>query len=1270
MVITHKKITKLEKAYFDIINRLNNAGIKYETENKIIPHWDPNARDDKGNPIPKPADDSIGTGTAWIKIFNKDRKQVFVYFCCHLVECKTCTYDRFITVYDYHDDVNDTNLLGMETVTGLTPYTQTPIDDRTIYFKTTTTSNLLFAKPRTKTEDTPCPTCHGRGLITTVKEVSVGNQYKPKVKVAVDSLCTDCNGTGKVIPVTEYSKVNEIKIYEFFVKPGEKNGDPAYNRVHDGTIPGLDDEEPRNQGEGGLIKYTNRLYNDKNSYNYSEVYGLAKVTTFNTEIYHDSQGRCFTTLDELYDFIAKTNLENSGKSEWEKTDLSKYLFVIPVFEKYMKTVAPESDDDEPTEVEDYRLVDLRFYQTNYVDRFGKLIPITVFANFTTERPYDSDDDEYLDNYSTNGVTAWINGSKSAFNDYYYYLSDSYECAANFTKHCGEIEKTVSTYKYTSGKYVIHTPDIESFTDIADTDRIWNFICHRDRNLPIIPFDENSLYIAQAYNPFKADLTSEQFNIFKNILAQKTASFNDPLDAAIMLDTDSMPYQNYIYPINYFRGTAKTAKALLPDVGQMLRFPAPLEFIKTSNNSTMEFGIGGGPQSYPNTAPGLIFNDFTYNAVVSFDVHAKFNKIDTSVKPDADSVSVLAIKLGAILKELHEYREIDIIGTFYVSVSDIEEVRDPSDPTKVSYKWPAEINKQIKDLFISQNYMTIPGWSFPFKNLRLVVDVSFVTGNTTAYDYSDVDITVDMTVTTNLDEANAVDQATHMLNPGCNDITLLPKVKYNYNNFPEGVFHYYIKEFETYIKNYIFYKYTDKFMTLESDGKMKLIPETIESQDEYHGFMNILYNQKLRSIYTKMDSTKDDFLCPGCNGDENIQCSLCNGKRRLQMYGYNFDTINIDRRPGGNTYSNYLVRYKCPSMESESIDHIDHYSGGSIHKRCRICAGTGSVIRYYYLKAFDFCNLSEYDGRNPVEVDDLSNLEALDIINKAKDKMVLEKGSKTYEPYLNFIIRKHYGEAIGTTLDFGTYYPLYNAAVNNLVFYILNGKFIQYLYWNGFEHIKVNYGYNYIYSTKTYTKEEWERNKSGCTNNTVLYRVITGEKDVDEMVGFYVIRVENINQSNNALDPDYTLSTDPPGTSPHVVRVQRIYFDKAWVYSNLLNDMNFKHFNMFTEKVYNIIGAHQNLDEYVHQHEDDGTDNYEHRCQTCGGTGEVDGETCTTCNGTGANPDYEVKELKFAKHIYGYTSMPYINTDNISFEVNDQETPIVGSKGYEEIEFEE
>ena len=178
MVITHKKITKLEKAYFDIINRLNNAGIKYETENKIIPHWDPNARDDKGNPIPKPADDSIGTGTAWIKIFNKDRKQVFVYFCCHLVECKTCTYDRFITVYDYHDDVNDTNLLGMETVTGLTPYTQTPIDDRTIYFKTTTTSNLLFAKPRTKTEDTPCPTCHGRGLITTVKEVSVGNQYR------------------------------------------------------------------------------------------------------------------------------------------------------------------------------------------------------------------------------------------------------------------------------------------------------------------------------------------------------------------------------------------------------------------------------------------------------------------------------------------------------------------------------------------------------------------------------------------------------------------------------------------------------------------------------------------------------------------------------------------------------------------------------------------------------------------------------------------------------------------------------------------------------------------------------------------------------------------------------------------------------------------------------------------------------------------------------------------------------------------------------------
>lgn len=1229
MVITHKKITKLEKAYFDIINRLNNAGIKYETENKIIPHWDPNARDNMGNPIPKPADDSIGTGTAWIKIFNKDRKQVYVYFCCHLVECKTCTYDRFITVYDYHDDVNDTNLLGMETVFGLTPYTQTPINDRTIYFKTTSTPNLLFAKPKTKTEDTPCPTCHGRGLITTTKEVSVGNQYKPKVIITIDSPCTDCNGTGKIIPETEYSKVNEIKIYEFFVKHGEN-------------------EEP----------------------------DLAKVTTFNTEIYHDSQGRCFTTLDELYDFIATTNLENSDKDELDKTDLSKYLFVIPVFEKYIKTVEPESDDDEPTEVEDYRIVDLRFYQTNYVDRFGKLIPITVFANFSTERPSDSDD-KYLDNYSTNGVSAWIHGEKQQFDDDYYYLADSYECAANFTKHCGEIEESVSTYKYTSGKRIIHTPDIESFTDVADTDRIWNFICRRDKNLPIIPFDENSLYIAQAYKPFKADLTSEQFNNFKNVLAQKTASYTEPLDAPIMLETDSTPYQNYVYPINYFRGTAKTAKALLPEAGLSVLFPAPLNFIKTSNNSTMEFGIGIGPQSYPNTAPGLIFNDFTFNAVVSFDIHAKFNKIDTSVKPAADSVGVLAVKLGAVSKEPQEYSEIDVINTFYINISNIEEIRDPSDPTKVSYKWPAEI-KQIKDLYISPDFLSILGWTFPFKNLRLVVDVSYVndTTNPTAYDYSDVDITLDMTVTTNIDEADAIDQATHMLKPGCNDITLLPKVKYNYNDFPEGIFHYYIKDFETYIKNYIFYKYTDKFMTLEYDEnnqKMKLIPDTIESQDEYHGFMNVLFEKKLRSIYTKMDSTKDDFLCPSCNGNENIQCSLCNDKRRLQMYGYNFDTINIDRRPNGNTYSNYLVRYKCPSIESESIDHIDHYTGGSIHKRCRVCAGTGSAIRYYYLKAFDFCNLSEYDGRNPVEVDDLSDLESLNIIQKAKDKLVLEKGAKNYEPYLNYIIRKHYIESIGPTLDFETYYPLYNAAVNNLVFYILNGKFIQYLYWNGFEHIKVNYGYNYIYSTKTYTMEEWKRNKSKdcCKNNTVLYRVITGEKDVDEMVGFYVIRVENINQPNNELDPNYTLSTDPPSALPHVVRVQRIYFDKAWVYSNLLNDMNFKHFNMFTEKVYNIIGAHQNTEEYIHQHIDDGTDIYEHRCPTCGGTGEVDGETCTTCNGTGAYPeDYEVKKLEFAKHIYGYTSMPYINTDNISFEVNDQETPIIDSESYEEIEYEE
>ena len=104
MVIKHKINTNLEDAYYNILWRVQNAGLNYETENHIIPVWNPNARDEYGNQYPKPDPDSVGTGTAWIKIIFKDRKQVFVYFCCHLVECKTCTYDRFITVYNYTDD--------------------------------------------------------------------------------------------------------------------------------------------------------------------------------------------------------------------------------------------------------------------------------------------------------------------------------------------------------------------------------------------------------------------------------------------------------------------------------------------------------------------------------------------------------------------------------------------------------------------------------------------------------------------------------------------------------------------------------------------------------------------------------------------------------------------------------------------------------------------------------------------------------------------------------------------------------------------------------------------------------------------------------------------------------------------------------------------------------------------------------------------------------------------------------------------------------------
>lgn len=1398
MVITHKTNTKLEDAYYNIKWRLDNAGIKYETENNIIPQWDPNAKDEFGNQLPKPDPFTVGTGTAWIKIYFEDRKQVFVYFCCHLVECSTCTYDRFITVYNYTDDVMDTNLQGMIPALTLKYYGDKAENDsdRTIYFDMidcTEDGALFFRKPRsladtkvnkcqtcngsgkisqqvtiptrpgqggdghiiiekectdchgTGYEDSEteiCTACDGKGTIESTVTVPSGNPYKKAVQIKVTSTCTNCNGSGRISKTTsdDYCTISTLNLYNFYVKKSQTERDVVDNRINDGMRIREDganaEYDNSDKNEGGLRKFAKRLFSNANTYDPEDVPvdDLTKITTFNTEIYIDPDtGKPLSTIEELYELIAKTNLNNEYAEDSEKVDLSKYVFPIPVFKQHL---IPGGDN---TIITDYKIEKLNFYQTNYVDQQGNLIPLTVFFNCDLDVPDLINVQNRLavsDLFPERAGYTQSNVFPTRYNNGLTYTSNGVK---NFIKHCGEVEIYADPNEF-SNKVV--KPYIKTFTNISQTDLVWNFICFKDKNLPIIPVERNTLYINQSNTPHTIDLYKENVTHFDNILSQKTASYAEPLDKP-MVTPDSYPYiepdSKNVYPIDYFKGSCSiTSFESLSGES-----PDSLYFTGISNNNTLNFDHEGINPTYdyedwPDYLDGITFKNYTLNLLFTFTARIKFNKVDKHIEPGSYADTVLSIKVG-LVDTATEYNEKPLIifnRTIDVDMP-YEGHIDPDDPTKLYYDWPDYANETIQHYatptLINEAYQSYDGhgeFVCPLKHCRLVVfcepfkpSSSVATPSPYSLNPGDFSLELDFTLATNIDPIPAESTLGYPLKKGATNVVSIPKIKYNYNNYPEGIFSYYHKNFGTYIENYIFNKYHSVtgdsnipegagFLDMvynETDKRMEFVPDTIESQKKYKGFMNIIHSNKLRSIYVKQDTRNDYIVCPACNGNEKINCPTCGNKRKLSLYDYSGDTCPICN---GNTEKpcsfchntgkvDYLKRYRCPSLDSTGIDHVNHDDKDE-NGRCRICAGTKSIVRYYYLKTFDFADITNYVNKLPENIPDLNKIEDLDIVTRVLQKNVQEKGSKLSEYYLNYIIRKHYGIVLSEGTSHYAWeegYSLYNAAVSNLVFYILNGKFVKYKFWNGNTHIDVEYGYNYIYSIKTYTKKEWDavQYDSDLARNTkVLYRIIEDATDVDQLIGFYTILIPDIN-TNYYID----------GEAFKGCAIQRIYFDKEWVYNNLLKDMKFNQFNIFTEKEEPIVGAEQKLPEdiivppdyhheylwYAHIHNENeaiadlpcpdcegvgsfvcptcgGSGTYDHHfCMTCRGTGKV---TCTTCNGSGDNPDTDVEpiELRFLKYLYIYTSHTYINTDNMSFEINDQPLPTYDGEEIEEIDFEE
>ena len=1423
MVITHKTNTKLEDAYYNIKWRLDNAGIKYETENNIIPQWDPNAKDEFGNQLPKPDPDTVGTGTAWIKIFFQDRKQVFVYFCCHLVECSTCTYDRFITVYNYTDDVMDTNLQGMVPALTLKYYADKDETDgdRTVYFDTVycasgkTYHPLYFRKPRSLADtsvekcktcggsgkitmqttvpshygsgstinyETTCTDCHGtgfedgktvvcdicngKGVLENEVTVPSGNPYKKPVTVKVKSTCSKCNGTGRISTnnTDDFCHITTLDLFNFYVKKSQTIRDTIDNRINDGMRireDGINTEyDDSDKNEGGIRKFAKRIYTNDNSYDPDEIpvdsNDLTKITTYNTKLYIDpDSGNPLSSVEEIYDLIAKTKIKNESAEAGEEIDLSKYIFAIPVFEEYLTTANDKI-------VTDYRIKKFEFYQTNYIDAHKNLIPLTVYFN-TDILESTTQDQDYVAVNDTGYISDGLHGHLRIMPTAYRY--DTYRNGGilNYIKHCGEVE--ITNNYYNSYNKIIK-PFIKTFTNISQTELVWNFICFKDRNLPIIPFDTNTLYILQNSKAETVDLNKIDINSCYNILSNKTASFNEPLDKPVlssdMYVNSRSPNFYYVRPIDYFNGVANPITSF---DGLSGTNPGTISFTGISNNNTLNFdsSIYNPPDTnWPdNNLPGLLLNNYFNNIVYSIDACLYLNNIDKHLSPDTFNRNIIDLKFGLILDNKNNNREplyCSIGGDVSLSTDyKITSYIDPDDPTKLCYNYPEYIKRTFNLYFVEDTADFILGTheyhgnytstfhNFPLKNMRFLVfcnpseRTEFYPNTPYTLNPGDFKLELSLTLATNVDPVLSYTYGGSRGKINNTNIVSVPKIKYNYNNYPEGIFNYYHKNFGTYIENYIFNKYhkntsSDDPVNVgsyisydydESTGRLLLSQDTIESQKKYKGFLNIIHDKKLRSIYAKQDTRNDYIVCPSCNGNEKINCHTCNNKRKISLYEYSGDTCPIcngDTEKGctfcnGTGKVDYLTRYRCPSLDSEGIDHVDHTDKDK-NGRCRICAGTKSIVRYYYLKNFEFCNLTQYNGNLPENIEDLNDVNTIDIINRVLNKYVKEKGSSTSEAYLNYIVRKYYGIPLnstqttgGSALDWDNIYPLYNGAAANLVFYILNGNFIKYKFWNGSKHIDVEYGYNYIYTTKTYTKEQWEKVEftEETQKSTILYRIIEDSTDVDKLIGFYVILIPEINTQYT----EFKYPADSQTGEQKSLAVQRIYFDKEWVYNNLLKDMTFNKFNIFTEKEEPIVAATQKLPEvsttydptiqdypkswYAHIH-DEKESTTEKRCETCNGVGKL---TCSVCNGTGHMPiseggqmctncmgtgkiicnncdgtgddpltNHEPIELVYGKKLYIYSSNTYINTDNISFEINDQENPRYDGIEREEIDFEE
>lgn len=879
-------------------------------------------------------------------------------------------------------------------------------------------------------------------------------------------------------------------------------------------------------------------------------------------------------------------------------DQSGYLKPIMPYNSSMKPISKLSDIDE----------DIIVQRNRGVPDYN--LPTYILPHWRNN----DDSDDYIDSYD------FYKYDYKDFNDNYIPIN-TYKYIKNSTiddmvgtidhkapgpNHTNDVHidgTNYSSLQETITNYAIHCIT-KTFTDVSDTNSIMDFILYKDRNHTIIPLN-NSLSIADSNKFIDFDFQNSQNNTF----SLNTLDMN-----AIGCDYQTLePNLGYNIMCKYHGTSSNSVFADLSaesSIGTSTVIDMSSDYISLADMTS---------QSPYIDVKLFNFIHNTRSVTIKVKIKAEFTKNnsfnDQDINPAMQGQPLLTFKLYSKRTGYDTPYE---TSQFELCKLQTYETTNYTKNGQVLYDFITTYEDE-KIVYVTQSDYTGPG----FRQVGIsVCGINPISDSVYNRAFNACNISAEVFLVASLNPKNIENIDPQFV------FDHVP-VAYNYNGIEEGIYSHYISELNSNVNVFKYYQYSyGGYLNLTKADTYEINVAQNENwfKDRY---FTAIYKDKLKSIYTKVDTRYVQVTCPYCSDkSDDYYCSYCKGTKLISKY--EASDIEPYKRTirDACTYINFYNKYKYSA-----------HTGESMHRRCRHCAGTQNEIKYLFYNCMEFKNLSSYNGKTPVECD-LDTLPTLDDI-KALSVTV----GNVSMSYLNYMLQKCFDIYVTADIAFDyieEYDDKYKWILNNLVFYKLNGPMTKYYYWTGADFIEVPYGYNYIYSTKTLTQDEWDKILYGDYSNGVfLYKVLPEKKKFNDYIGFYVFYDQIMNNS--------------------IPKFQRIYFYEDGIYDQLVENQDFKDFNYFYQ-------AEEAIDVGIHTHDDNAAlvekrcpdclcttcggegyvfeDDRQRPCTICGGKGHI--TPCNTCDNTGIHPDIENIELP-AKYMYKYTSVRPVTINNISFE---------------------